>query len=300
MFSARLTLLALALSASAAPFMKHIVPNPTTQWEAACRSASNNSPQCSNIYVNVPSSTPLTTTNPCDQQNAGDTMVDFAKNLSGDTSEVVRLAQISVQQPRDSSRRAEPSYVRGLPRVASRSSEHASVWRLGSEAVAVQAASIDGGNAAKHKKMKSTNTDADAGAKTITAASTNTTSTTSHTGNGSESVASSDNDDKDRPSDAGTKTITAMSTNATDAASHNDCEPESVVSSNDEDEPEDGPSEITTATADGELTSTIRRVAQRVMQVGVEVLLDNVNMVGFFAVLYLASYYTGLRISWSE
>lgn len=106
MFSAKLTLLALALSVSAAPLQKRIaqvISDSTTQWEAACRTASNNSPQCNTISVNA-FSTLLAAAGPCDQQNAADTMVDFAKTLSGDTSEVVRLAQIFAQQPRNSVR----------------------------------------------------------------------------------------------------------------------------------------------------------------------------------------------------
>ncbi|KAJ3759048.1 hypothetical protein EV360DRAFT_94329 [Lentinula raphanica] len=90
-----------ALMISAVPLQKRIsqtISESTTAWVAACTAAGGAS-QCNTISQTA-FSTLLAAGGNCDQQNAADSMIDLAKTLNND-SEMIRLAQIFVQQPRN-------------------------------------------------------------------------------------------------------------------------------------------------------------------------------------------------------
>ncbi|KAG6831037.1 hypothetical protein H0H87_006345 [Tephrocybe sp. NHM501043] len=99
-------LTALAALASAAPirnsqFQKRIaqvIADSTASWEQACLAAGG-AQQCNPISQQAFTSL-LAAGKNCDQQDAADAMIDLAKTLKND-AEMIRLAQIFVQQPRN-------------------------------------------------------------------------------------------------------------------------------------------------------------------------------------------------------
>ena len=92
--------LALASPAPLAPRIAQITGDSTKAWEAACR-RSGGAQKCREISVQA-FPTLLFAAAPCAQQDAADNLIDFAKKLnSNGTADMVRLAQIFVQQPRN-------------------------------------------------------------------------------------------------------------------------------------------------------------------------------------------------------
>ncbi|GBE86208.1 hypothetical protein BKA93DRAFT_748474 [Sparassis latifolia] len=116
---ARLTALFVAFSAVALhvnglPLTKRVaqvISDSTTKWEAACDTAGGGS-QCNVIAVNS-FSTLLAAPGPCAQQNAADTMVSLAKQLN--SNEMITLAQVFAQQPRNSPSSQAVPYCQQAP-----------------------------------------------------------------------------------------------------------------------------------------------------------------------------------------
>ncbi|KAJ3976117.1 hypothetical protein EV361DRAFT_968917 [Lentinula raphanica] len=99
-----------ALMVSAVPLQKRIsqtISESTTAWVAACTAAGGAS--------QLPFK--LAAGGNCDQQNAADSMIDLAKTLNND-SEMIRLAQIFVQQPRNAPDNLQVPYCQSAPKNA--------------------------------------------------------------------------------------------------------------------------------------------------------------------------------------
>ncbi|KAI9508975.1 hypothetical protein F5148DRAFT_1283448 [Russula earlei] len=99
--NALMALLAAASASSAVSLQKRVVqqtPDSTLQWMQACTTASGG--DVCNTVSQVSATTLLATASVCDQQDAADTMIDVAKTLKSNP-DMIRLAQIFVQQPRD-------------------------------------------------------------------------------------------------------------------------------------------------------------------------------------------------------
>jgi len=115
----QIALLVLAFSTAfthAAPLTKRIaqnIPNSTKKWEAACRKAGGGL-QCNPIAVAAFDNL-LAAHGPCDQQDAADGMVDFAKKLGNDP-DMIRFAQIFAQQPRNTPSSQSVPYCQKAPR----------------------------------------------------------------------------------------------------------------------------------------------------------------------------------------
>ncbi|KAJ3860206.1 hypothetical protein EV359DRAFT_49579 [Lentinula novae-zelandiae] len=113
-----LFLLSAALMASAAPLEKRIaqtIADSTTAWVAAC-TAAGGAGQCSTISQTA-FTTLLAAGGNCDQQNAADSMIDLAKTLNNDP-DMINLAQIFVQQPRNAPDSLQVPYCQTAPRNA--------------------------------------------------------------------------------------------------------------------------------------------------------------------------------------
>ncbi|KAJ8521252.1 hypothetical protein ONZ45_g2009 [Pleurotus djamor] len=105
-----------AASVHALPLTKRIAQSisaSTAKWEQACLAAGGGQ-QCNPVSVNS-FSTLLAAVGPCGQQDAADSMVDLAKTLGNDT-EMIRLAQIFVQQPRNTPTSLSVQYCDKAPR----------------------------------------------------------------------------------------------------------------------------------------------------------------------------------------
>ncbi|KAG5641750.1 hypothetical protein DXG03_004295 [Asterophora parasitica] len=116
--SAVFVLSALATFASAAPLQKRIaqvIVEATRDWEQACLRAGGGQ-QCNPISQQGFSSL-LAAGKNCDQQDAGDAMVSLAKTLSND-AEMIRLAQLYVQQPRNAPDSLQVPYCQQAPKNA--------------------------------------------------------------------------------------------------------------------------------------------------------------------------------------
>ncbi|RXW22143.1 hypothetical protein EST38_g3720 [Candolleomyces aberdarensis] len=106
-----------AASVQALPLQRRIaqsIPASTQQWEQACRAAGGGE-RCNPISVTA-FSTLLANAGACEQQDAGDTMVDLAKELGSD--EMIRLSQIFVQQPRNTPNSIAVPYCQKAPQNA--------------------------------------------------------------------------------------------------------------------------------------------------------------------------------------
>ncbi|EAU90545.1 hypothetical protein CC1G_00929 [Coprinopsis cinerea okayama7 len=106
-----------AASVHAAPLQRRIaqvISESTAQWEQACIAAGGGQ-QCNPISVKA-FSTLLAAPGPCAQQDSGDEMVDLAKQLG--SAEMIRLAQIFVQQPRNTPTSLSTPYCQTAPRNA--------------------------------------------------------------------------------------------------------------------------------------------------------------------------------------
>lgn len=97
------------------PFTKRIaqtIADSTTKWVAACETAGGGS-QCNTVSVNA-FETLLIAAGVCDQQNAADSMVDLAKQLNNN-QDMITLAQIFVQQPRNTPNSLAVPYCQQAP-----------------------------------------------------------------------------------------------------------------------------------------------------------------------------------------
>ncbi|KAF8906658.1 hypothetical protein CPB85DRAFT_867486 [Mucidula mucida] len=120
-------ILSLALAAiTALPFssalpIKHTkriaqtISESTADWEDACIAAGG-ADQCNPLSQTAFTSL-LAAGGNCDQQDAADAMVDLAKSLNND-SEMIRLAQLFVQQPRNAPDSLQVPYCQSAPKNA--------------------------------------------------------------------------------------------------------------------------------------------------------------------------------------
>lgn len=109
---------ALALVTSAVPLERRIAqntPDSKAPWEAACDAAGGGA-DCNKIAVTA-AGTLLAAAGPCEQQDSADAMIDLAKKLNND-SEMIRLAQIFVQQPRNAPDSLQVPYCQVAPKNA--------------------------------------------------------------------------------------------------------------------------------------------------------------------------------------
>ncbi|CAE6492600.1 unnamed protein product [Rhizoctonia solani] len=106
----------LAVSASALPLHKRIAQttiDAVKPWEAACNQAGGGA-QCNNIAVTA-AGTLLAAPPACAQQDSADAMITLAKSLDND-AEMIRLAQIFRQQPRNSPDSLSSLYCQTAPK----------------------------------------------------------------------------------------------------------------------------------------------------------------------------------------
>ncbi|KAG8740585.1 hypothetical protein FRC10_004122 [Ceratobasidium sp. 414] len=109
----------LAISASAFPIHKRIAQttiDAVTPWEQACRAAKGDGQTCNNIAVTA-AGTLLAAPPPCAQQDSADAMINLAKSLNND-AEMIRLAQIFRQQPRNAPDSLASLYCQTPPKNA--------------------------------------------------------------------------------------------------------------------------------------------------------------------------------------
>ncbi|KAH9474989.1 hypothetical protein JR316_0012088 [Psilocybe cubensis] len=91
-----------------------IISDSTKPWQDACVKAGGTQDKCSNVAVTAFTSL-LEAGGACDQQNSADAMIDLAKQLGSDP-DMIRLAQIFVQQPRNSPDKLQVPYCQVAPR----------------------------------------------------------------------------------------------------------------------------------------------------------------------------------------
>jgi len=107
-----------ASATSAMPLQKRIaqtIADSTTLWVQACNKAGGGG-QC-NTISQAAFSTLLAAGKNCDQQNAADKMIDLAKTLNNN-ADMIRLAQIFVQQPRNAPDGLQVPYCQTAPKNA--------------------------------------------------------------------------------------------------------------------------------------------------------------------------------------
>jgi len=92
------------------------ISDATRLWQQACVAAGGTQDKCSGIAVPAFTSL-LEAGGVCDQQNSADSMIDLAKQLGSDP-EMIRLAQIFVQQPRNSPTKLQVPYCQVAPKNA--------------------------------------------------------------------------------------------------------------------------------------------------------------------------------------
>ncbi|KAH8094935.1 hypothetical protein BXZ70DRAFT_991890 [Cristinia sonorae] len=121
-FSATAVLLAVATfvgsTVQAAPMahekrIAQVIAEGTAQWEKACLAAGGGQ-RCNPLSVSS-MTTLLIAAGPCEQQNKADEMIDLAKQLGGN-KEMIRLAQIFAQQPRNTPNSVSVPYCQAPPR----------------------------------------------------------------------------------------------------------------------------------------------------------------------------------------
>lgn len=106
----------LAVSASALPFQKRIAQttiDAVKPWENACNKAGGGA-QCNNIAVTAAGNL-LAAPPACAQQDSADAMITLAKSLNDD-AEMIRLAQIFRQQPRNAPDSLASLYCQTAPK----------------------------------------------------------------------------------------------------------------------------------------------------------------------------------------
>jgi len=117
----QLSLFVLALAAvtvNGAPLTKRIaqvIAESTAQWEKACLAAGGGQ-QCNPVSV-AAFSTLLAAAGPCEQQDSADKMIDLAKTLNNDPN-MIKLAQIFAQQPRNTPNSLSVPYCQKAPKNA--------------------------------------------------------------------------------------------------------------------------------------------------------------------------------------
>ncbi|KAI0782904.1 hypothetical protein C8Q75DRAFT_785857 [Abortiporus biennis] len=92
-----------------------VIADSTHDWEQACLAAGG-AQQCNPISV-AAFTTLLAAAGPCEQQDQADNMIDLAKQLGND-AEMIRLAQLFVQQPRNAPDSLQVPYCQTAPRNA--------------------------------------------------------------------------------------------------------------------------------------------------------------------------------------
>lgn len=106
------------VSVLGAPINKRIaqtIADSTAKWEKSCLAAGG-ADKCNPISVTA-FSTLLAAAGPCEQQDAADQMVDLAKTLDSD-ADMITLAQIFVQQPRNTPTAQSVPYCQTAPKNA--------------------------------------------------------------------------------------------------------------------------------------------------------------------------------------
>ncbi|THH06415.1 hypothetical protein EW145_g4108 [Phellinidium pouzarii] len=114
-FKSLLAFVITATTVSAIPLHKRIaqtIADSTTAWEQACTTAGG-AGQCNPISQQAFTSL-LAAGGNCDQQNAADAMVSLAKQLNNN-ADMIRLAQIFVQQPRNAPDSLQVPYCQTAP-----------------------------------------------------------------------------------------------------------------------------------------------------------------------------------------
>lgn len=86
----------------------------TLLWESACETAGGGE-QCNPLAVKA-FGTLLAAAGPCDQQNAADALVDLSKSLN--SQKMIQLAQVFVQQPRNTPSSQAVPYCQQAPQNA--------------------------------------------------------------------------------------------------------------------------------------------------------------------------------------
>ncbi|KAL5513871.1 hypothetical protein ACEPAG_2632 [Sanghuangporus baumii] len=107
-----------ATAVSAIPLQKRIaqvIADSTADWEKACLAAGG-AGQCNPVSQTAFTSL-LAAGGNCDQQDAADSMIDLAKQLNNDP-DMIRLAQIFVQQPRNAPDSLQVPYCQKAPKNA--------------------------------------------------------------------------------------------------------------------------------------------------------------------------------------
>ncbi|KAI0067437.1 hypothetical protein BV25DRAFT_1912070 [Artomyces pyxidatus] len=107
-----------ATAVIALPVQKRIaqtIADSTAEWVKAC-DAAGGADQC-NTISQVAFQTLLAAGKNCDQQDAADQMIDLAKKLDNDP-EMIRLAQLFVQQPRNAPDSLQVPYCQTAPKNA--------------------------------------------------------------------------------------------------------------------------------------------------------------------------------------
>ena len=106
-----------ALFVSGAPILEkriaQVIAQATADWEQACLKAGGGQ-QCNPLSVSS-MATLLAAPPPCAQQDAADSMIDLARQLGND-AEMIRLAQLFRQQPRNAPDSVSSLYCQQAPR----------------------------------------------------------------------------------------------------------------------------------------------------------------------------------------
>ncbi|KAI0342985.1 hypothetical protein BDW22DRAFT_1344828 [Trametopsis cervina] len=108
----------LSTTALSLPLHKRIdqtISDSTQKWQAACLAAGG-ADQCNPLSV-TSFTTLLAAAGPCGQQDSADQMVDLAKTLNND-ADMIKFAQIFVQQPRNSPNSVAIPYCQTAPKNA--------------------------------------------------------------------------------------------------------------------------------------------------------------------------------------
>lgn len=92
-----------------------VITDATADWEKACLAAGG-AQECNPISVNA-FGTLLAAPDACEQQNAADAMIDLAHKLNND-AEMIRLAQLFRQQPRNAPDSTSSLYCQKAPKNA--------------------------------------------------------------------------------------------------------------------------------------------------------------------------------------
>ncbi|KAF9485474.1 hypothetical protein BDN70DRAFT_823624, partial [Pholiota conissans] len=117
--TAFLGLVAVAASVNAAPVVLNkriaqVIADSTHDWEQACLAA-NGGQRCNPLSITA-FSTLLAAPGPCEQQDAADQMINLSKELG--SSDMIRLTQLFVQQPRNSPNSVATPYCQKAPQNA--------------------------------------------------------------------------------------------------------------------------------------------------------------------------------------